>query len=1254
MDTLLQWNCRGLASTWPQSKPFFLLLAPIVLALQETWFLPTDFSTYSLFNYSLYRYDETNGERRHGGVALYINNDFVHDQLTLNTPLQAVACTIRLNSRKIDICSIYLPPNTDNSTLERNLTQLISQFHNPFVLLGDFNAHNPMWGRNTHTSDERGDIVERILDIHQLVLLNKGDDTYFSFSHNSESAIDLSICSPEISTLFEWSIDGDVYHSDHYPIKIRTTFRQGADDVTNFVPRWNLHKADWTKFQEFCDIDHDDVPSPEHGITFLTNTVLSAANASVPTTSPSRRRKTVPWWSLQVAQAIAKRKRAFRKYLRNRDNASLIERNKERASCKKIIREAKRSSWQSFISQLNFRTPLSKIWSIVRSLSGKQSFFTLPVLRVNNCDIIEPQQIVDTIASTFARCSSSENYRPGFVDLARRDFRLPPNAFLSDNTEVYNSPFSFHELQEAISSTGCTSVGPDNLHYAFFRHLPESTLRFMLRTLNDLWQNHNFPAAWREAVIIPILKPGKNRKDPSSYRPISLTSCFGKIFERMVSKRLNWFVEEHNIISKYQSGFRKYHTTYDHIIRLETAVRKGFKFKKHTTAVFLDIARAYDMVYKPILLYKIHQIGIRGHLAHYLFGFLRGTRNFRVRCRSILSNTFSFGNGLPQGSCLSPMLFNIMINDLFDTIPPGISYSLFADDCAIWCTDSDSAQSIPRLQQALNRIEVWSHRNGCTFSPVKSAVMTFTKLNPMRQAPSLYLSGNVIPRVDSFKFLGVVLDPRLSMAKHIQHIKNKCTKRLNLFRCIAGTDFGADRKTLLHLYKALVLPIIEYGAVIYAGASDNTLKPLDTLQNTFIRIATGAMRTSPIPSLQVEALIPPLHFRRMEQSLRYVSKVQFHPSHNTFQAIHVLPSIHHHYVGPAEKRSGLTIASRVKKFSADMEYSPPKIQAMPKLKFPTWQQSDRMVSFLFDCSKTNMTFETTQQTFLKLRARFSTFHFLYTDGSKDGDRTSSAVYAKIQRRIVLQARLPIGTSVFLAELYAVFKAMKLIQEKTLHRTVICSDSRSVITSLRSHTPCSPLHVSIYNLHHELAIEGLEIHFLWIPGHCGIYGNIQADKYAKDALRLENITEIPIAYSSIKTSLRQAVVKTWQKQWSNTNHATQLRRIKPTIQMWSSANRPNRTEERVLCRLRLGHTMLTHGFRYSGHLHPICDNCLLPQTVEHFIIACPKYLRERTNMVQFCNKENIPFDLATILGDMHSALHSLLISFLRDTELFDKL
>ena len=1232
---------------------FFLLLAPIVIALQETWLLPTDPYNFSLFHYSLYRYDETEGERRNGGTALYINNDFVHDQLHLNTPLQAVACTVRLNGREIDICSIYIPPRMNNNTLERHLTALIAQFPHPFLLLGDFNAHSPLWGRDVVLADTRGEIIESFLDNSHLVLLNTRENTHFSLSHNSESAIDLSICSPQISTYFVWSVDSDIHHSDHYPINICTTFSVERDATIGSIPRWNLQRADWGKFQELCAIDHAQFHSPEHGIKFFTDTIFTAAQASVPLTTPSDQRKRVPWWSPAVAQAIAKRKRAFRQYLRNKTDATLLSRNQERARCRKTIREAKRASWQSFLTQLNHRTPLSKIWNLVRSLSGKRSFSSLPVLLVNNVSITEPQAIVNTIAQTIARFSSSQSYRPGFLDNVRREFGLPHDAFLSDNTERYNVPFSLYELNDAIGSTGNTSVGPDRLHYQFFRHLPDSTLQFLLHTLNDLWVKGVFPEAWKEAILIALPKPGKTRADPANYRPISLTSCLGKIFERMVGKRFSWFLEHNNLLSKYQSGFRKNHSTLDHVLRLETDIRKGFKFKKHTTAVFLDITRAYDMVCKPVLLFKLHRIGIRGYLSHYLVNFLSGGRPFQVRFRSLLSDTCSFENGLPQGSCLSPMLFNVMINDIFDTIPFGISYSLFADDCAIWCTDRDSEHSIPRLQNVLCMLDTWSMKNGCIFSPTKSAVMVFTKHTRMLAVPDLYLSGHVIPRLSSFKFLGIVLDSRLSMAKHVQHIKSKCARRLNLFRCIAGTDFGADRTTLLRLYRSLVLPVIEYGSLIYAGGSETALKKLDTIQNAFIRIATGAMKTSPISSLLAEAVTTPLYLRRMEQSLRYANKLMYHPDHGSYKSLNVLPFIHHNRVGPAEKRSGLTLASRLKKFAADLQFIPPQVIRLPKLTIAPWETHNWEVSFLLPCRKDNFSAPEVQQKFLQFQHQFFDFHFIFTDGSKCGDHVSNAVFFGSARHRI-QHRLPDGASIYSAELHAVFAALQLADDRAWKKIVICIDSRSVVEALKSASPSSSLLISIYNHLHLLTDNGILIQFLWIPSHMGIYGNTQADKYAKEAHALPHITHIPTDYQTTKSSIRQVIMKAWQHQWASTAPHTQLRQIKHKIEHWATANRTNRHEEKVLARLRIGHTYYTHRYIFLQDARPFCVPCNCAQTVRHILLDCRQYFTERQQLIARCTRNNLPFTLATILGDVSDECHDALFSFLRDIHLMDKL
>lgn len=177
---ILQWNCRGLLSKWGDMKHLFSVLTPILIALQETWFLPTDPPNFGITNYSQYRQDDTTGGRRRGGVALYVCNDFVHSQINLNSEIQAVACTLRLNGRHIDFCSLYVPPDTDDALLHVGLRRLVSQLKNPYVLLGDFNAHSSAWSRDPVQTDRRGQIVENFIDTHRLVLLNTGANTHFN------------------------------------------------------------------------------------------------------------------------------------------------------------------------------------------------------------------------------------------------------------------------------------------------------------------------------------------------------------------------------------------------------------------------------------------------------------------------------------------------------------------------------------------------------------------------------------------------------------------------------------------------------------------------------------------------------------------------------------------------------------------------------------------------------------------------------------------------------------------------------------------------------------------------------------------------------------------------------------------------------------------------------------------------------------------------------------------------------------------
>ena len=465
------------------------------------------------------------------------------------------------------------------------------------------------------------------------------------------------------------------------------------------------------------------------------------------------------------------------------------------------------------------------------------------------------------------------------------------------------------------------------------------------------------------------------------------------------------------------------------------------------------------MVHRPAVIYKLHKLGIRGHLAFYLCNFLTGRRHFHVRCRSVFSDTQVMQNGLPQGSCLSPLLFNVFIDDLFTDISPRVSFSLFADDGAMWCSDGDYDTAIFRLQGCLRKLEHWSKVNGLEFSSEKSAAIIFSKTPSIQPSNSLRIYNNTIPYVTSYKFLGVVFDRRLSMNQHIQYIKLKCNSRLNLFRCLTSTLGGADRATLLRLYRSIVLPIIEYGAVVYAGGTEKTLQSLETTQNSFLRIALGVMKTSPISALQVESNIPPLSIRRRELSLRYIIKIKQFPEHPSRKAIDILPNIHHNYIGPSERRSGLTIASRIKVFCQELQFRIPEIPPLPALNIAPWKLQPRSVSLLFTLNKKDISPHEAQQLFQIFHDEHPDYQFIFTDGSKDNEKTGNGIV--VEGLGSLKGRLPDDTSVYIAELHAVLIALRLSKVHKIRKVCICSDSKSALQCVMNPTFTQHLHFDFF-------------------------------------------------------------------------------------------------------------------------------------------------------------------------------------------------
>ncbi|GBM26153.1 hypothetical protein AVEN_196981-1 [Araneus ventricosus] len=216
------------------------------------------------------------------------------------------------------------------------------------------------------------------------------------------------------------------------------------------------------------------------------------------------------------------------------------------------------------------------MWEKVGKILGtNKSYQGISFLQTNGQLVSHTKGIANTLGSAFLNVSSEESYSQTFINYKKQQEKRRID-FNTLTSPAYNVDFNLHELRQDIWSSHPTTPGPDGIHHDVLKNLSKKSLVLLLILFNRIWNEHVFPMAWNRVIVIPILKPGKNPEDPSSYRLIALTSCLCKTLERMINARLIHVLEEKKLLTEFQSGFIYGRSTMDNILILETAIRDAF------------------------------------------------------------------------------------------------------------------------------------------------------------------------------------------------------------------------------------------------------------------------------------------------------------------------------------------------------------------------------------------------------------------------------------------------------------------------------------------------------------------------------------------------------------------------------------------------------------------------------------------------------------------------------------------------------
>ena len=317
---------------------------------------------------------------------------------------------------------------------------------------------------------------------------------------------------------------------------------------------------------------------------------------------------------------------------------------------------------------------------------------------------------------------------------------------------------------------------------------------------------------------------------------------------------------------------------------------------------------------------------------------------------------------------------------------------------------------------------------------------------------------------------------------------------------------------------------------------------------------------------------------------------------------------------------------------------------------PFWLHKVPDIQYLIQQPKSQLLSAEISNEFLAYQYNHSGYVFLYTDGSCLNGQVGCAVTG---RDVRLTYRLPDTASVFTAELFAIHRALKHINEAKLGFTVICSDSKSALEAIKR--PNAIDHPLVYDILRQTFTlpRSQVVIFLWLPGHCSIRGNELADAAAKEATSRPCITEIPIAVSDVLAKLKQCFTLYVQRKWDRF-HSNHLYDIKPILSSWSTSDQNNRSDEVVLCRLRCGHTRATHSHLFDREPPPMCQTCNVRITVHHFLLECPNETSQRRKILDYLRKHKLSPSMRNVLGNDHPELIELVLDFAHTSKWTDRI